>query len=83
MKNLEYKFYPAIKAKEIIPGAGRFLLPFNQGYDRMDFRLGNGDRFFMSIRDALSNGFYYPMYHKEIIKRLYEMRKNTPSGAMV
>ena len=83
MKKLEYKFYPAIKAKEIIPGAGRFLLPFNPGYDRMDFRLGNGDKFFMSIRDALSNGFYYPPYHKEIIKRLYEMRKNTPSGARV
>ena len=76
MKNLTYKFYPAIKAKEIIPGAGRFLLPFNSGYDRMDFSLGNGDRFFMSIREALTNGFYYPPYHRDILKRIYALRKS-------
>ena len=76
MKNLSYRFYPAIKAKEIIPGAGRFLLPFNSEYDRMDFNVGHGDRFFMTIREALSNGFYYPPYHKDILKKIYALRKD-------
>ncbi len=75
MKNLAYKSYPAVKAQEIAEGMGRFLLPFNSGYDRMDFCMGRGGRFFGTVREALANGFYYPPYHKAFLTELYR-RKN-------
>ena len=75
MKNLAYQTYPAIKAQEIVDGMGRFLLPFNSGYDRMDFDLSRGGRFFNTVREALANGFFYPPYHQTFLAELYRRRK--------
>ena len=58
---------------------GRFLLPFNSGYDRMNFCLGRGGRFFGSVREALTKGFYYPPYHQSFLAVLYKMKKRSPA----
>ena len=75
MKNLAYQAYPAVKAQEIVDGMGRFLLPFNPGYDKMPFCIHKGGRFFNTVREALVNGFYYPPYHQKILTELYRRRK--------
>ncbi len=41
-------------------------------YERYVGHLFDGKGF----RDALSNGFYYPPYHRDILKRIYALRKN-------
>ena len=79
MKNLAYETYPAVKAQEIADGMGRFLLPFNSGYDRMNFCLGRGGRFFGSVREVLAKGFYYPPYHQSFLAVLYKMKKRSPA----
>lgn len=70
MPRLLFESYPAIKAQRFPDGGGRFLLPLTPGYDRMRMDLKSGDCFFASPREALRNGFYYPPYHREILKRL-------------
>ena len=70
MSNLKYERYPAIKAQKTASDGGRFLLPITPGYDRMRLNLKAGDCFFASVRAAFRNGFYYPPYHRDILKRL-------------
>ncbi len=75
MSGLQFERYPAIKAQRITSDGGRFLLPFTPGYDKMRLDLKSGDCFFSAVRTALFNGFYYPPYHREILKKIYAMAK--------
>ena len=70
-----YQRYPAVKAQRITADAGRFLLPFTPGYDRMAMRFQNGDRFFWKVREAVAANFFYPQYHQEILRGIRTGRK--------
>ena len=74
MKKLAFQPYPAIKGQRIIADGGRFLMPWDSGYDGMALNFRRGDRFLASVREALTEGFYYPPYHGQILRRLYGMR---------
>ena len=78
MENLRYQPDPAIKAKRICSRGGYFLLPFDKKYDHITMQLRRGDCFFLSIREALANGFYYRPYHRRIVEELYRQRCNSP-----
>ncbi len=75
MSNLQYQYYPAIKAQRITDDAGRFLLPFSTGYDRMKLNLKRGDRLFYTVREAFSDAFYYPQYNRNILREIYNRIK--------
>ncbi len=82
MKLLTFQRYPAIKGQRIIKDGGRFLMPWNNGYDSMVLNIRRGDRFIASVREALEAGFYYPPYHANILRRLYEKREAEESSQM-
>ena len=76
MPSLQFESYPAIKAQRITADGGRFLLPFSSGYDQMRMNLNAGDCFQQSIRGAFLNGFYYPPYHRDILRKLRELKNS-------
>ena len=75
MQNLQYQYYPAIKAQRITEDGGKFLLPFTPGYDRMKLNLKKGDRFIYTVREAFSDAFYYPKYNRNILRKIYDKSK--------
>ena len=80
MKNLAFQTYPAVKAQEIVDGMGRFLLPFNSGYDRMAFDISKGGHFFSTVREAFAHGFYFPPFHQKLLAELYRRKKQLSSN---
>ena len=79
LENLHYAPYPAVKAKRILPDAGKFLLPFTPGYDRLSLNLSKGDCFFSTVRDAAANGFFYPAYYAKNIAEMNRQKMKNKS----
>jgi len=66
--------YPAIKAQKVGPDFGRFLIPFDKGYDTMSINPQKGDRYFTTIREAVAAGFFHGIYNRDILQKLCTMQ---------
>ncbi len=58
--------YPRIKCKRDMTTTGEniYLLPFDQGYDKVNIKPRNGDFYVHTVQEAVSRGFFYDTKNK-------------------